>query len=198
MPKINSAISLLESRRSVPPRLLSEPAPTDAEIEMILTIAARVPDHARVVPWRFIVIRPEGAARLGERIAAAFAADHPDAPDAALAVERRRIAEAPLVIAVVSSTREHPKAPEWEQILSAGAATMNLVTAVNAMGYACNWHTEWYAYDRRILAELGLTDSERIAGFVHIGTAAETPADRPRPVLSTITTSYGAEGIAPL
>ena len=193
---MNTTTELLQTRRSVPPRLLVLPAPSDAEINTLLTIASRVPDHARVVPWRFIVIGPDGGARLGEHIVAAYTADKPDATPEAIELERNRLRRAPLVIAVVSSTREHPKAPEWEQILSAGAAAMNLLNAVTAMGYSCNWHTEWYAYDRRILSELGLGETERIAGFIHVGTAAEAPADRPRPALAGIVKRFGAEGVA--
>jgi nitroreductase len=194
---MNPAIELLSTRRSVPPRLLTAPAPSEGEIETMLTIAARVPDHGRVVPWRFIVIGPEGGARLGNLIADTFAADHPDALPATIDVERARLLRAPLVIAVVSNTREHPKAPEWEQILSAGAAAMSLLIAANALGYAGNWHTEWYAYDRRILDELGLAEHERIAGFIHIGTASEQPADRPRPALAEVVVRYGEEGVLP-
>lgn len=192
---MNTTAELLQTRRSVPPRLLALPAPSDAEIHAILTIASRVPDHARVVPWRFIVIGPDGGARLGEQIAATYAADTPEAAPEAITLERNRLLRAPLVIAVVSSTRDHPKAPEWEQILSAGAAGMNLLNAVTAMGYSANWHTEWYAYDRRILNELGLGDTERIAGFIHIGTAVETPADRPRPPLADIVKRFTASGL---
>lgn len=193
---MNPTIDLLLNRRSVPPRLLAAPAPSAEQIGTILTIASRVPDHARVIPWRFVVIGPDGGARLGELIASMYLADNPAAEQAAVEFERGRLTRAPLVIAVVSTPREHPKAPEWEQILSAGAAAMNLVTAVNALGFAANWHTEWYAYDRRIMDALGLADVERIAGFVHIGTALEQPADRPRPALSAIVRVYAAEGMA--
>jgi nitroreductase len=196
--QMNPTLELLLTRRSVPPRLLSLPAPTTEEISTLLTVAARVPDHGRAIPWRFIVVDREGGERLGERIAAAYLADHADAPAASLDVERGRLVRAPLVIAIVSSPHEHPKAPELEQILSAGAAGMSLLIAANAMGYAANWHTEWYAYDRRIMAELGLTDGERIAGFVHIGTAVEKPADRPRPALDEIAVRYGSNGLEPL
>lgn len=194
---MNPTIELLMKRRSVPLRLLVAPAPTPDEVKTLLTIASRVPDHGRLVPWRFIVITPEGGARIGELIAAAFLADHPEATSATLDTERARLVRAPLVIAIVSSPHENLKAPEWEQVLSAGAAGMSLVLAANAMGYATNWHTEWYAYDRRILGELGLHDEERIAGFVHIGTALEQPADRPRPALDDIVLQYGAGGLAP-
>jgi len=195
---MNPTIDLLLTRRSVPPRLLAAPAPTAGEVRTLLTIAARVPDHGRAVPWRFIVIGPDGGARLGQLIADAFHADHPDATPEALQIEHARLLRAPLVIGVVSSTHEHPKAPEWEQILSAGAAAMSLVIAANAMGYGANWHTEWYAYDRRIMSELGVKDDERIAGFVHIGTPAERPGDRPRPALDDVAVEYGADGIAAL
>jgi len=195
---MNSTIDLLLTRRSVPLRLLATPAPTPAEIRTLLTIASRVPDHARVVPWRFVVIGPAGGARLGDLIADTFRTDHPDATPELLEIERGLLVRAPLVIAVISSTREHPKAPEWEQILSTGAATMSLVIAANAMGYGANWHTEWYAYDRRIMHELGVRDDERIAGFVHIGTATERPGDRPRPLLDDVAVEYGADGISAL
>lgn len=171
------------------------PAPTAAEVETMLTVAARVPDHGRTVPWRFIVIGPEGGARLGELIAKTYQSDHPDANAATLDTERSRLVRAPLVIAVISHAHAHPKAPEWEQILSTGAAAMNLVLAANALGYSANWHTEWYAYDRRITSELGLDDTERVAGFVHIGTAAEQPVDRPRPSLADVVVRYGSCGV---
>jgi len=195
---MNPTIDLLLRRRSVPPRLLAAPAPTRAEIRTLLTIASRVPDHGRAVPWRFLVIEAEGGARLGDMITETFRSDHPDATPEALQFERGRLLRAPLVIAVISSTHEHPKAPEWEQILSAGAAAMSLVVAANAMGYGANWHTEWYAYDRRIMNVLGLRESERVAGFVHIGTAAERPDDRPRPALDDVVLRYGANGITAL
>lgn len=161
----------------------------------MLTVATRVPDHGRATPWRFIVIGPDGGARLGELIAATYHSDHPDANAATLDTERSRLVRSPLVIAVIARTHAHPKAPEWEQILSTGAAAMNLVIAANAMGYSANWHTEWYAYDKRVTSELGLDDTERVAGFVHIGSAAEKPLDRPRPPLPDVVVRYGAAGV---
>jgi nitroreductase len=186
------ALSLLRTRRSVKPIELGEPAPAGSEIDTLLTIASRVPDHGKLSPWRFIVF--EGSARnaIGETIAEAFRSDRPDATADQIEFERKRLARAPLVIAVVSRAAPHVKIPEWEQVMSAGAATMNLVTAAHALGYAANWITEWYAYDPRILRAMGLADHERIAGFVHIGTPAKPPEDRPRPELSEIVTRYGS------
>src|SRR5215467_10622732 len=121
------ALDLLATRRSVKPIELSGPPPSAAEIDTMLTIAARVPDHGKLVPWRFIVF--EGDARLGagEKIAAVFRADHPEAKEEHVAVERMRLARAALVVAVVSRAGPHVKIPEWEQVLSAGAAAMNVV-----------------------------------------------------------------------
>ena len=184
------ALQLLTTRRSVKPMELVGPAPCGSEIDTLLTIASRVPDHGKLSPWRFIVI--EGDARLtaGKAIAAAFSADRPDATAEQLAFERNRLARAPLVIAVVSRAAPHAKIPEWEQLMSAGAATMSLVQAAHAMGFAASWLTEWYAYDRRVLDALGLAAQERIAGFVHIGRPARPPEDRERPKLADIVTRY--------
>ena len=185
------ALELLKTRSSIKAVELTSPGPSAAEIETLLTIAARVPDHGKLTPWRFIVF--EGAARLkaGAAIEAAFRAKYPDARAEQIEYEKKRLARAPLVIAVVSRAGAHVKIPEWEQVLSAGAAAMSLVLAAHALGYAANWITEWYAYDRGVLDALGLKEHERIAGFIHIGTAAHAGVDRPRPPLAEIATRYG-------
>jgi nitroreductase len=184
------ALSLLATRRSVKPMELNGPAPSASQIDTLLTIASRVPDHGKLTPWRFIVFEGDARSAIGEKIADAFKSDRPDATADQIEFERNRLARAPLVIAVVSRAGPHVKIPEWEQVMSAGAATMNLVTAAHALGYAANWITEWYAYDPRILKAMGLADRERIAGFVHIGTPSKPSEDRPRPPLSEIVTRY--------
>jgi nitroreductase len=181
-------LALLSTRRSVNPQFLDGPGPTEAELERLLTLAARVPDHGRLVPWRFLVIEGEARHRIGALIEVAFRADQPDASETTLATERGRLARAPLVVGVVSRARPHVKIPEWEQVLSAGAVCMSLVIAANAMGFATSWLTEWYAYDRRILDALGLAPDERIAGFVHIGRPRQPNAERARPALADIVT----------
>lgn len=184
------AIALLKSRRSVKIPELQEPGPTPEELETILSLALRAPDHGKLVPWRFIVFQGEGRRKAGEEIARVFAIDHPDAQPEHIETERTRLARAPLVVAVVSRAVPHVKIPEWEQVLSAGAVTMNLVLSVHALGYAAKWVTEWYAYDRRVLNALGLAAHERIAGFVYIGRPATIPEERTRPSLSEIVTIY--------
>jgi nitroreductase len=187
------ALQLLKTRRSVKPIELTGPAPSEAEIETMLGIASRVPDHGKLTPWRFIVFAGDARLAAGEFIAKAFRASRADATPDQIEFERKRLARAPLVIAVVSRAGQHVKIPEWEQQLSAGASAMSLVFAAHAMGYAASWITEWYSYDRDVLDAFGLGASERIAGFVHIGRSAKPPEERDRPKLDTIVTRYPAK-----
>jgi nitroreductase len=183
---MNETLDLLRTRRSVAPHLLAAPGPSPDELDDVLRIASRVPDHGKLTPWRFIVIEGEARHRIGQVIAAAYRSDNPGAD----AVEAGRLARAPLVVVVVAKGEPHVKIPDWEQFLSAGAVCMNLVIAANAAGYGTSWLTEWFAFDRRVLDALGLGPRERIAGFIHIGRATERPADRPRPALADITTRF--------
>jgi nitroreductase len=184
------ALELLKTRRSVKPMELTEPGPSADQLDTILTVASRVPDHGKLTPWRFIIF--EGSARLaaGEKIAQAFRAAQPQATVEQVEFERKRLARAPVVVAVVSRAGPHVKIPEWEQVLSAGAAAMSLVFAAHALGFAANWITEWYAYDRDVIEALGVGPNERIAGFVHIGKPIRPPEDRPRPPLVDIVTRF--------
>jgi len=185
-----NALELLTTRRSFKAMELSGPGPSAAQIDTLLTVAARVPDHGKLAPWRFIVFEGEARRAAGDAIAAAFQSRYPDAKPEHVEAERCRMLRAPLVVAVVCRAGPHVKIPEWEQVLSAGAAAMNLVLAAHALGFAANWITEWYAYDRAVLDALGLAPHERIAGFVHIGTPPGPPEDRPRPALSEIVTRF--------
>jgi nitroreductase len=189
---MSDALKLLTTRRSFKPVELAGPAPSAAELDTLLTVASRVPDHGKLAPWRFIVFEGDARSAAGDAIAAAFAAKYPDAKPDQVAAERKRLARAPLVVAVVSRAAPHVKIPEWEQVLSAGAAAMNLVLAAHALGYGASWITEWYAYDRSVLDALGLAAHERIAGFVHIGRPPGPPEDRPRPPLSEIATRFSS------
>jgi nitroreductase len=187
---MNDSLSRLLQRRSVPPRWLGGPGPSEPEIETLLKVASRVPDHGKLVPWRFILIQGEARGRLGEVLATAFQTDNPEATAEQLAAERQRFAHAPLVVAVVSRVVPHVKIPDWEQVLSAGAVCMNLLNGATALGYGASWLSGWASFDRRVLDTLGLKADERIAGFVHIGTAQETPSDRDRPSLGDIVTRF--------
>ncbi|WP_428029744.1 nitroreductase family protein [Ancylobacter sp.] len=185
-----SMLHLLKTRKS--PKLfdLTSPGPNAAELDAMLAIASRVPDHGKLAPWRFIIFEGAGRERAGDAIAALFLKDHPDADADRVAIEQTRLTRAPVVVAVVSKAGAHVKIPEWEQTLSAAAACTLLVVAAHAHGYAATWLTEWYAYDSRARAALGLEEHERITGFVHIGTLARPQEDRPRPALADIVTRY--------
>src|SRR5437879_6185643 len=187
---VPDAIELLKIRRSVKPREMSPPGPSPAELETILTIGARVPDHGKLTPWRFIVFEGDARVRAGEVIAKVFARKNPSATADEIDVEKRRLTDAPLVIGVVSFTRPHPKVPAWEQELSAGASAMNIVTAATALGYGACWLTGWFAFDRDVLDRLGLKADEKLAGFIHIGTQTKPSEDRPRPALANIVTRF--------
>ena len=184
------ALELLKTRRSVKPREMTGPGPSPADLETILTIGARVPDHGKLAPWRFIVFEGDARARAGDVIAAVFARKNPNASPSDIEVEKRRLTDAPLVIGVVSFTKPHPKVPPWEQELSAGASAMNIVTAATALGYGACWLTGWFAFDRDVLDGLGLKADEKLAGLIHIGTVSRPNEDRPRPVLSDLVTRF--------
>lgn len=188
---MSAMLDLLSRRRSIPAARLGKPGPDQAAIDKLLTIAARVPDHAKLTPWRFVIYPSAAGAEIGDWLAARLKARQPGAPEAQVALTRSRFGTAPLVVGVIHRPRpDHPKAPEWEQHLSVGAACMNLIVAAHAMGYAANWITEWYAYDAEAAAYLGAAEGERFAGFIHIGTPLDPPSERDRPALETIVTTW--------
>lgn len=187
-----SLIDLLLTRRSAKPALLREPGPSPEELQQILTAAARVPDHKKLAPWRFVVFEGDARAEFGEVLANACAAEEATAPSPVrLETERARLTRAPVVVAVISRLVPNPAAPEWEQILSAGAACFNLCLAANSLGYGTAWITEWYSYSPGVRKALGLAENERVAGFIYIGTESEKQPDRDRPALSDIVKRWG-------
>lgn len=173
-------LSLLARRRSTLARVMTGPGPSPEERDMLVRLAARTPDHGKLFPWRFILFEGEARSRFGALLEARLKTLEPDAPPERLALERSRFDRAPLVIAVISDVTENHKIPEWEQMLSAGAVCQTLLVSASAMGFAAQWLTEWYAYDREIKNALGLKSGERVAGFIYIGRAEEDPVERPR------------------
>lgn len=184
-----AVLEYLLGRRSVKVETLAAPAPSASQIETILTAAARVPDHGKMVPWYFIVF--EGAARdaAGESFAKHYLRANPHALPDQITRERERFLRAPLVIALIARIRPG-KNPAWEQIMSAGAAAQNLSLAVHASGFGICWMTEWMAYDARVKADLGLDARDHIAGFFYIGTVTTPPEERDRPALCEIVTHW--------
>jgi nitroreductase len=184
-------IELLLRRRSAKAAMLSEPGPTSAQLETILTAATRVPDHKKLEPWRFVLFEGEARAAFGRVLLKACLAEEKETPSAArLETERTRLLRAPTVIAVISRVTPNPGAPEWEQVLSCGAACFSMCLTANALGFGTCWITEWYAYSQGVRTALGLAANERVAGFVYIGTAKEQQPDRDRPQLAKIVTRW--------
>ena len=170
----------LATRRSAPAQALIAPGPTEAELDRILTLGARTPDHGKLFPWRFVVLGPQTRAQIAEKLSVlAELRDKPAKDQAVLA----KLTAAPVTILVVSAPVPASK-PVWEQELSAGAVCMNLEHAAGGFGYSASWITDWYSYDPQAAALFGVQDGERIAGFIHIGTLAEPPLERPRPQMS--------------
>ncbi len=189
----DSVRNFLAKRRSVVANNLGEPGPSEPELREILQIGARVPDHKKLVPWRFILFQGQARARFGELLAATTQLREPDASSVRLETEANRFLRAPVIIAVISRFNNTKAVPEWEQTLSAGAVCQNLLIAAGGFGYSAQWLTEWYTYDPEILKALKLRDQEQIAGFVYIGTAKEPPKERDRPNLDEITEVWQGE-----
>lgn len=182
-------LDFLLHRRSAKVKNIGPPGPDADQLVLILKAAARIPDHGKLAPWRFIVIAADSRQRAGDILRQAYLSENPDAAPAKLNLEAERFLRAPVVVAVVSSLKDG-KATEWEQTLSAGAACFNLCLAANAQGFATTWLTEWYAYNPAFQQAMGLGERERFAGFIYIGTATEPPEERERPELSALVTHF--------
>ena len=192
MSKNQELINYFTTRRSVPGAFLSAPGPDSAELEQILTIGTRVPDHAKLCPWRLIIIEGDARAQIGEKLAAIAKENNPDIEEDQLKNERNQFLPAPLTIGVLSVPVEHKKVVELEQVLSAGNVALNLVHAANALGYAAHWVTRWFAYDKKASAMLGAKEGEQFVAFVHIGTPEKRLEDKPKPDLDALVTRWKA------
>lgn len=188
--KENAAVlDYLLKRRSAKIDDLSAPGPDAAEVEQILTAALRVPDHGKMCPWYALVFEGDARSAIGDVIADAYVTANPDARADKIEAERGRFMRAPVVVALVSRVRKGKK-PIWEQILSAGAAGQNLSLAAHALGFGVQWVSEWYSYDARVKAAMGLDARDHIAGFFYIGTCTAVQGDRDRPDLDKVVTHW--------
>ena len=175
-------LACLDSRRSVPAKQLGLPGPDDATLTRMLQSAVRVPDHGKRVPFRFLRIAGDARHALGDALAAITREREPDAGESAIEKDRRRFSHAPLVLVVVAVLDEQDgKIPAQERLLSAGSVCFALLQAAQACGFGASWLTGWPAYDDRVHALLGLGAQERIAGFIHVGTAKADVPERERP-----------------
>lgn len=187
----SSALALLESRRSARPRDLVAPGPSDDELARILAIAARVPDHGQLVPFRFVVVGADQRDALRELYCRALARSDPEAPEAKVAKAIANARAAPTLVVLISRPTPGHKVPLFEQELSCGAAGMNLLHAATALGYAGGWITGWPAYDPAVTHAF-CGEGERIAGFIYLGTPAQPLEERVRPRMEAIVSRWQA------
>ena len=192
LPSENEAVSeFLKNRRSNLAKLMGGEGPSAAQLDELLTIAARVPDHRKLAPWRFVIFKGQARANFGQHIASAFMKGNPKSSADRAIFEGQRFLRAPLVVGVISSPKECARGtPEWEQVLSSGAVCYNLCIASQAAGFGAQWLTEWYAYDADVQKALGLSDREKIAGFIFIGTPSESSKERSRPDVNALVSHW--------
>ncbi len=185
----SSPLALLRTRRSGKPRDLVAPAPDDAQMREILSIATRTPDHGKLFPWRFVIVQPEQRATLAALLESAYRAEKPDAGRQEIATMHEFATQAPALVVVLSSPKIGSHIPLWEQELSTGAAAMNLLHAVHASGFAGGWLTAWPAYSDAVRDAFG-APHEKIAGFVFIGTPRKELEERPRPDYDAVVSTW--------
>jgi len=190
----SKTIDFLTTRRSTVARMMGDPGPNDDELRQIMEAGMRVPDHGRLTPWRFIVIRSDARDTIGDVIVNSFKRNNPDAIQEQIEIEQERLTRAPIVIAVVSRVHREHKIPVWEQILSSGAACQTMLIAAQSTGYAAQWLTEWYAYDSDVKKAIGAEADDEIAGFVYLGNPVGELTDRARPIYDHIVSEWSPAG----
>lgn len=190
-------IDFLESRRSPALRTMGGPGPDDATLDRILRAAIRVPDHGMLAPWRIVVLRGPAKQRYADALADLYRRLFPDATDEQVMNERRKPLFAPITLAVVAKLRPGHKIPEYEQLLSGAAVCQTLLLAAQGAGFNAVWLTGWPAYRPEVVELLGFDPAtDKMVGFVHIGTAALPADDRPRPALSDVVSEWAAPATA--
>ena len=187
---LTDPLHVLDTRRSVPSKQLGEPGPDHATLLRMLASAVRVPDHGKLVPFRFIRLQGEARHALGDLLAARTLHLQPDAADAVVEKDRARFSHAPVIVTVVARLTPGHKVPEQEQLLTAGSVCFALLQAAQALGFGAQWLTGWMAYDDAVAATLGLSADERIAGFIHIGTPKIEAPERERPDPALLLTDW--------
>ncbi len=190
-PQNNTVTDFMLNRRSVLIKNMIEPGPNSAELDTLLTIATRVPDHRKLEPWRILVLQGDARRKFGEKLAA-VKAQKEQMMGIQVEIEKDCFMRAPLVIVVISSPVEH-KTPEVEQVLSAGAVCQNINIAASALGYVSQWVTGWSCLDVAAQKAIGLGDNEFVAGYLYIGSCDEKPLDRQRPDLDELVTYWDSE-----
>ncbi len=188
----SSLLAFLKSRKSASAKAMGGIGPSPQQLDEILSIATRVPDHGKLTPWRFVLFRSDARAKVGKLFAKRWAELNPSHGAEALLFQAGLFMRAPLVIAVVSTAQTHEKIPVWEQQMSAAAVCFNMELAAQALGFDVQWQSDWVAYDDGAKAAMGLKAGEQVAGLIYMGRSTIPLEDRPRPDVTTLTTHWGA------
>ncbi|WP_374294956.1 nitroreductase [Sphingomonas sp.] len=186
----SNPLAFLATRRSAKPRDLVGPGPDAADLARMLEIAARTPDHGKLAPWRFVIVRDDQRARLSQVITTAYQAERPQASASEIAALDQFAHQAPALVVLLSAPRPDSHIPMWEQELSAGAVGMNLLHAANALGYGAGWLTGWPAFSDVVRDAFGQAP-DRIVGFFFIGTPGRPLDERPRPDMERLVSHWG-------
>jgi nitroreductase len=184
----SSVLAFLKSRKSASAKTMTGPGPSQSQIDEILEIAVRVPDHGKLAPWRFVLIEGEGRARVGEGFAQVWSKNNPSHGGESLNFQLGLFMRAPLILIVVSTAAANGKIPVWEQQLSSAAVCYSAVLAATALGFDVQWQSDWVAYDDGAKAVMGVHAHEKVSGIIYIGTSNVPLEDRPRPDVSTLLT----------
>ena len=182
--------ALLATRRSAKPRDMVAPGPDAGQLRQILEAAMRVPDHGKLNPWRFVIVEAGQRPAFADLLQDAYRAEKPDAGRLELEAMAQFAHQAPVMVAILSTPTENSKIPPWEQRLSAGAACMNLLLATHAAGFVGSWLTGWPAYNGAVLASLGGAPTDRIAGFLFLGSPSRPLEERPRPAYEAVVSTW--------
>lgn len=185
----SSPLTLLQTRRSGKPRDMIAPGPDAEQLRAILEVATRTPDHGKLAPWRFVIVRPDQRDALAALLERAYRADNPQAGRLEIEAMHQFAHQAPTLVVALYSPKKESKIPVWEQELSVGAAIMNLLNATHASGFVGGWLTGWPSYSDMVRDSFG-TAEERIAGFVFIGTSGRPQDERPRPEYNKVVTDW--------
>lgn len=188
----SSLLAFLKTRKSASVKAMTGPGPNAGQLDDMLSLAVRVPDHGKLMPWRFISFSGDARAEVGKRFSARWGELHPDHGHESLDFQAKLFMRAPTVVAVVSKAAAHPKIPVWEQQMSAAAVCFNLILAAQAHGFDAQWQTDWVAYDAGAKSKMGIGSDEQVAGIIYIGTSAVALEDRPRPDAGSLHTIWSA------
>ena len=180
---MNNLINFLKSRRSTTAKTMIAGHVKESDLNDILACGIRVPDHGALNPWSLTVIKDNARSRIGKEILASeYVLNYPEVTEAEIDFEKNRFLRASVVIAVLFKPVSHPKIPSWEMELSTGAVCSNILVAAQSLGYAAQWLTEWYSYNKTMISAVGGNpETDKLAGFIYIGNKVKEPIERRRP-----------------